>query len=49
MLRSEGWSLISCVAVIGITEAYEACIAMPDDRLHFKQSAAEQHTRAAFD
>lgn len=44
VLRSEDWSLISCAAVIGITEAYGACIAMPDDRLHF-----EQHIGAAFD
>lgn len=49
VLRSEGWSLISCAAVIGITEAYRACNAMPDDRLHFEQSAAGQHTGAAFD
>lgn len=52
LFPSEGWSLISCAALIGKAEARTGshfCMEMPDDRLHYEQTVAEQHTEVAFD
>ncbi|KAI3371906.1 hypothetical protein L3Q82_006779 [Scortum barcoo] len=51
--QAPSWSLISCAALIGKAEARTGssrfCMEMPDDRLHYEQTVAEQHGEVACD